>query len=618
MKRLFILLFSTISLLRAQSPIIPMPVDYQAGSGYFALKPGSAVGISSNIEDLKKLADHLISSPIVKSLRLQAKNRSTNVINLEILKSPSADLGDEGYSLTIKSKIIQIAANKPAGIFYGIQSLLQMVPLESDRGIYKIPCAMIKDHPRFGWRGLMLDVSRHFFTVDEVKQYIDAMALYKLNTLHLHLTDDNGWRIEIKSLPKLTSVGAWRVERAGTFGDRESPKEGEATPYGGFYTHEQVRELVRYAADHQITIVPEIDVPGHSMAMLAAYHELSCTHEKVYVNPGTNFAEWYGNGTFKMLIDNTLNPANELVYEYLDKVFTEVAMLFPNPYIHIGGDECYHGYWEENADVKALMAKENFTDIHQVQSYFIKRLEKIVASKNKKLLGWDEILEGGLAPGASVMSWRGMKGGIEAAQQGHEVVMTPQAYTYIDYMQGDRSLEFWIYASLTLQKVYSLEPVPDDIDPKYILGAQANLWSEKVPTIRHAFYMTYPRAFALAETAWSPKSLKNWDSFIQRTEHHFKLFDQLQWNVSRSLHDATATVKKQGDDIICTLSTEMPGTDIYYSMDNTFPDQYSTKYTSPFKVPMGDVTLRFVTVKDGKILGRLAAIPRADLVSRAK
>lgn len=621
MKKIIFLFLTLISTTYAQSPfsaaIIPTPAFAQAGQGSFNLQKGTGITLSGNIGDLQGLADFLIGHPLTKGLNLTVRNASSNVIKLELLKTLAADLGSEGYSLSVNPSLIHIKANKTQGLFYGIQSLLQLLPINGSAPM-KISSCEIKDQPRFGWRGLMLDVSRHFFTVPEVKQYIDAMSMYKFNTLHLHLSDDNGWRIEIKSLPKLTSIGAWRAERAGTFGDRTPVKEGEPATYGGFYTHEQIKELVKYAASKHITIVPEIDVPGHSMAMLAAYPELSCTHEKVYVNPGTNFAEWFGNGKFKMLVDNTLNPANEKVYEYLDKVFTEVAMLFPNPYIHIGGDECYHGYWEENAEVKALMARENFKDIHEVQSYFIKRLEKILKSKNKKLLGWDEILEGGLAPEGTVMSWRGMQGGIDAAKLGHDVVMSPTTFAYIDYMQGDRALEFPIYATLTLQKSYAFEPVPEGVNPKYILGGQANLWSEKTPTLRHAFYMSYPRALAIAESVWSPKASKNWNSFTTRVENHFKLFDHLQWNISRSLYDAIATTSKKENDLICTLTTELPEGDIHYTMDNTFPDQFSPKYSSPFVVPEGDVTLRFVVVRKGKVMGRIVAIHRKDLITRAK
>ncbi len=603
--------------LTGPSTIVPAPAQYLTGQGVFLLQSGMSINLLGDATELKGLADFLIKHPFTKDLNLSVQSSTSNNITLELLPTAMVDLGPEGYSLSVSPARVHIKANKAAGLFYGIQSLLHLIPLDGPAPYTLVACE-IKDQPRFAWRGLMLDVSRHFFTVPEVKQYMDAMALYKFNTLHLHLTDDNGWRIEIKALPKLTSVGAWRVERHGTFGDRAPVKAGEPTPYGGYYTHEQIKELVQYGISKHITIIPEIETPGHNMALLAAYPELSCTHEKVFVNPGTNFAEWYADGTFKMLVDNTLNPANEKVYEFLDKIFTEVAMLFPNPYIHIGGDECYHGYWKVDPGVKALMAKENLKDMHEVQSYFIKRVEKILISKNKKLLGWEEILEGGLASKATIMDWRGLHAGVAAAKDGHQVVMTPKTFTYIDYMQGDRSLEFPIYASLSLKKAYSFDPLPDSIDAKNILGGQANLWSEKTPTLRHAFYMTYPRALAVAESVWSPKASKNWNSFIPRVEHHFKLFDRLKWNSSRSLYDGTASVSARDKDLLCTLTTELPDATIHYTMDNTFPDEYAPKYVEPFVVPEGDVTLRFVVVKNDQVMGRMAAIHRNDLLTRVK
>ena len=610
-----LLLLSCTSLAQVNNNIIPAPLNYKAGAGAFQLKPGTPVSVPQKSVEMLKLANQLINHPLVRDLKLIQKNSTTNAIKLELTANGTAS--NEGYQLSVSSAGISIKANTEAGLFYGIQSFAQMIPVTNTNGIYSIPACEISDQPRFGWRGLMLDVSRHFFTVDEVKQYIDAMAMYKFNTLHLHLTDDNGWRIEIKSLPRLTSVGAWRAERFGTFGDRAPVKEGEPTPYGGFYTHDQIRDLVKYAGEKHITIVPEIETPGHAMALLAAYPELSCTHEKVFVNPGTNFAEWFGNGKFKMLVDNTLDPSNELVYEYLDKIFTEVASLFPNPYVHVGGDECYHGYWEKDESCKALMAKEGMKDVMELQSYFIKRCEKILKSKGKKLIGWDEILEGGLAPEATVMSWRGMQGGIEAAKQGHDVVMSPTTFAYIDYMQGDRALEFPIYASLSLKKSYSFEPLPDGVDPKRILGGQGNLWSEKTPTLRHAFYMTYPRAFAIAETMWSQKEKKEWNNFTNRVQHHFTIFDKIQWNISRSLFDATAATTYKDNVLKCVLNTELPGGDIHYTIDNTFPDAFSPKYKGEITIPEGDVTIRFVVVKNGKIMGRMAAISRQDLITRA-
>jgi hexosaminidase len=433
------------------------------------------------------------------------------------------------------------------------------------------------------------------------------------------LADDNGWRLEIKSLPKLTEIGAWRVERFGHFGNREDPKEDEKATYGGFYTQEDVKEIVAFANERNVTIVPEIDVPGHSMAVLAAYPELSTKKDvKRFVNPGTQFADWFPNGTFKMKIENTLNPSDEKVYEFLDKVFTEVAALFPNKYIHMGGDECYHGFWEEDANCQAFMKKNNLKDVHELQSYFVKRVEKIVNKKGKTLIGWDEILEGGLAPNAAVMSWRGMKGGIEAAKQKHDVVMSPTTFAYIDYMQGDATIEPRIYSSLSLKKTYSFEPVPDSVDVKYILGGQGNLWTEQVQNYRHALYMTYPRAFAIAETVWSPKEKKDWDGFIARTENHFGRFDAANLKVSKAVFDAIVTTKMDGEKLICEMSNDMAGVDIFYTIDDSFPDKFSPKYTSTIEIPKGEITLKVITLRNGQPLGRMLSIPRAELEKRVK
>ncbi|HSK12448.1 MAG TPA: beta-N-acetylhexosaminidase, partial [Phnomibacter sp.] len=396
----------------AQHQLIPAPVRFAPGTGNFIID-GSA-GVVSPDRELNDVAiwfsDHMRN----KGLNL-AKERPVRPIMLSLSAQAIPALGDEGYQLDIKPEMIHLVANKPAGIFYGLQSLLQMIPVSIAGNAAAIPSCSITDHPRFGWRGLMLDVSRHFFTVDEVKQYIDLMVQYKMNVLHWHLTDDNGWRIEIKSYPKLAEVGGCRVVRYGTFGDRIDPRRGEPATDCNYYTQEQIRDVVNYAKARHVTIVPEIDVPGHSLAAIAAYPELSITKQPQMVNPGSKFSEWYSDGTFKMLLDNTLNPADEKVYEFLDKVFGEVASLFPGTYIHAGGDECYHGYWEKSPEVQAFMKKNGIRDVHGMQSYFMKRVAKIIESKGKRMIGWDEILDGGLAEGAAVMSWRGMKGGIAAA-----------------------------------------------------------------------------------------------------------------------------------------------------------------------------------------------------------
>jgi len=513
-----------------------------------------------------------------------------------------------------------LKANKEAGVFNGLQTLKQLF-LVSKNTSEKIEIQLCKiiDYPRFKWRGLMLDVSRHFFTVDEVKSYIDKMSEYKFNVFHWHLTDDQGWRIEIKSLPKLTEIGAWRVERYGRFGkERPFPKKGEKATYGGFYTQEQIKEIVKYAGERNITIVPEIDMPGHSMAALAAYPELSVNKKPTFVVPGSKFSNWFGGGKFEMTIENTLNPTDEKVYDFVDKIFTEVAELFPGKYIHMGGDEAYHGFWERDTIVQSFMKKNKIKDGKELQSYFVKRVEKIISSKGKKMIGWDEILDGGLAEGAAVMSWRGMKGGIKAAKMGHEVVMTPTTYAYLDYTQGDKSVENRIYASLSLEKSYEFEPLPDDVNAKYILGGQGNLWTEGIATMPFAFYMTYPRAFALAETFWSKKEDKNWNDFVSRTEKHFSRFDAENTNISKAVFDPKITVYIEDEKLMCKLENSIPNTEIYYTIDNSYPMQFGQKYMKPFKIPEGNLDLHTQTFRDGKPIGRELHISREDLVKRVK
>ena len=602
--------------------IIPQPVEVLPGKGAFALTKTTT--IAYNHPDAKAVAEMLaqkLSTPT--GFALKAAAGKTAPLQLNPNATPDGRTGKEGYVLDAGLKGVVLSANAPAGLFYGVQTLLQLLPKEVEQKTtaaanWSIPVVKITDYPRFGWRGIMLDVSRHFFSKEDVKTYIDQIARYKYNTLHWHLTDDNGWRVEIKSLPKLTSVGAWRVERAGHFGDRADPKPGEPATYGGFYTHDDIREVVRYAAERHVTIVPEIDVPGHSMAAIAAYPELSCSKDtSIKVNPGTPFSEWYGNGTFKMLVDNTLNPSDEKVYAFLDKVFTEVAELFPNPYLHVGGDECYKGFWANDPGCQALMKKLNIRHVEDLQGYFMNRVEKILSAKGKKLLGWDEILEGGISPGATVMSWRGVKGGIEAAHLGHDVVMTPTTFAYLDYNQGEQTVDPPIYAGLRVSKSYSFEPVPDGVDAKHILGGQGNVWTEQIPNMRHLEYMTYPRAWALSEVYWSPKEAKNWAQFAQRMEAHFPRAEAARINVSTAVYDAIVKTRSQGGKLLVEMGTELADLAVHYTLDDTMPDTYSPAYSAPFALPDGPVTLRVQTFRNGKPIGHLITLKRADLERRA-
>lgn len=457
----------------------------------------------------------------------------------------------------------------------------------------------------------MLDVSRHFFTKQEVERYIDEMARYKYNTFHWHLSDDNGWRIEIKSLPELTRVGAWRVSRSGRWGTFLPPLANEPSDDGGFYTQDDIREILAYAKARYITVLPEIDVPAHSLAMIAAYPNLSCTQLPYSVNPGSRGPERQ---------DNVLCVGNDSVYIVLQKVFTEIAALFPNPYIHIGGDEAYKGFWATCPKCQKLMKDEHLNNVEELQSYFVKRMEKMLNGLGKKLIGWDEILEGGLAPSATVMSWRGMSGGITAARMGHEVVMTPWDYCYLDLYQGDPTVEPPTYGICRLTDCYKYDPVPDSIDPKLIIGGQGNLWTESVPTFRHAEYMTWPRALALAEVYWSPKSKRNWDDFTGRMEAELPRLDAESINYARSAFDAVALPghDKMGR-LAVRFTTEIKGLDVYYTFDGTRPDNHGARYQGePLEFPKGSNILTVITYRDGKPIGERISLTKDDLEKRSQ
>jgi hexosaminidase len=608
------------------STLIPQPASIIKTEGYFTLSNNISIVVTKN-EALKKIALQLAQQLNTATNKITVKEAdAATAKSIFLLLTNDKSIPAEGYRLKVTATGITITAQKPAGIFYGIQTLLQLLPkqieskkIEKDINEWTVPLVTIEDAPRFGWRGLMLDVSRHFFTVAQVKDYINQMAKYKFNLLHLHLTDDQGWRLQIKTLPKLTEVGAWRVDKTGTFGKFSDPDANDPKTYGGFYTHEDIKELVQYASEKFVNIVPEIDIPGHSLAAIAAYPELCATPGNYAVNSGEQFMIWPGGGQhFYGILDNTLCPASEKVYDFIDKVFTEVAQLFPFGYIHIGGDETARNFWEKTDVIKTLMQNEKLKDLDEVQSYFVKRVEKIIAAKGKKMIGWDEILQGGLAPNATVMSWRGMKGGIEAAKLGHEVVMSPTDFAYLDYMQGDAIIEPPVYSTLRLKKAYQFEPVPDGIDAKLIKGGQANLWTEQVYNMRHAEYMTWPRAFAIAEVLWSPKEKRDWNDFVKRVEKQMERFDAAEKNYAPSMYDAIFNVsKKDSATIIVALSTEVEGLNIHYSFDNSFPDNFYPVYTAALTVPKDASFIKVITYRNNKPVGRMMVMPVTELKKRA-
>ncbi len=493
-----------------------------------------------------------------------------------------------------------ILAKTEKGAFYAVQTLLQLMPAEvfstDGKLAFPIPVqgAEIYDEPRFAYRGMHLDVGRNFFDVDAVKRYLDLMAMHKYNKFHWHLTEDQGWRIEIKKYPKLTEIGGFRKE---TVIDHASvkPAKYDGKRYGGFYTQDEVKEIVAYAGERFIEVIPEIELPGHAQAAIAAYPELGCLDEPLEVR------------TIWGVSENVYCPKEE-TFEFLENVIDEVIALFPSKYFHIGGDECPKKQWEENEFCQALIKKEGLKDEHELQSYFIKRIEKYLNSKGKNLVGWDEILEGGLAPNATVMSWRGMKGGIEAANEGHDVIMTPTSHCYFDYYNSLNANEpLAIGGYLPVEKVYSFEPIPPAIanDKRHhIIGAQANLWTEYIPTLEHLEYMTYPRGAAMAEVVWSDTLTRNYDNFSKRLTYHFKRFDALDVNTAQSFFDVNGKVVSENGQVKVSLISKNPKAEVRYTLDGTAPTYESTTYTSPFEIKTSS-DIQAVTFVDGVQKGNI-------------
>lgn len=613
--------------LETEIALIPQPVSLIRQTGYFTL-PKNIYIEAAKAKELKQSIGFLrqrLQTATGYSVSEIAQSAQAS-IRLILNDKTDAQIGNEGYQLEISPSQIILKANQPAGIFYGVQTLLQLFPAaieakEKQQGInWQIPCVNITDYPSVGWRGLMLDVARHFFNKEEVKQYMDGMVRYKYNILHLHLTDDDGWRLEIKSYPKLTEIGAWKVKREGNYGSFIPPKENEPRNYGGYYTHADIKELVAYAQERFVNILPEIDVPGHSLAAVASYPELSCTPGAVNYKPrsGEQIMDWSRGAPPIALLDNTLCPANEKVYTFLDAVVAQVAQLFPFRYIHMGGDEAPHNFWEKTPQIAELMKRENLKTIPEVQGYFGRRLEKIVQKYGKKPIAWDEVLEGGISKNTAIMSWQNLKQGTEASKIGHEVVMSPKQYAYLDYMQADSIIEPNVYATLRLKQAYKFDPLPEGVNPKYIMGGQANLWSEQVYTIRQAEYMTWPRGFAIAESVWSPKEKKDWKSFLSRTEQHFKRLDMAQTKYAPSMYDPIFEARRNANgNLEVALSTEVDDLDIYYSFDNSHPDYFSQKYTAPLQVPIDAVVLRVITYRDKKPIGRMMHMPVETLKKRS-
>ena len=529
--------FMYTGLLQAQPVnIIPKPQQLTVREGYFAISPNTVIvlegaALEKDAAFLNNYLERFYGFKLAFAKKGQLPKNSI-VLNYERMDHPTPG----AYRLEVEGAKIYIAGDNATGVFYGIQTLLQLLPAEKSNHL-KIPHCSITDAPRFAYRGLHLDVCRHFMPMEFVKQYIDYIALFKLNTFHWHLTDDQGWRIEIKKYPKLTQAGAWRD---GTLIGRYPGTGNTNQPYGGFYTQKEIKEVVQYAADRHITVIPEIEMPGHASAAIAAYPQLSCYPDETTTIPtkpsaaslqkkGKKVQETWG------VFDDVFCPS-EYTFNFLQDVLDEVVKLFPGQYIHIGGDECPKTYWKKSEFCQNLIKEKGLKDEHGLQSYFIQRIEKYLNTKGRQIIGWDEILEGGLAPNASVMSWRGEAGGIAAAKEKHHAIMTPGGWCYFDYAQHKKEDSITIGGYVNLQKVYSYDPVPAVLqgteNAKYILGAQANMWTEYLNNTKKIEYMLFPRLAALSEVLWTNPVNKNWEDFEKRIPSLYQKLDLWKANYS--------------------------------------------------------------------------------------
>jgi len=545
---LSVLLFSAV--LTAQVNIIPRPsqVILSAAKGSFTIGPSTQLIAGSELKAQAAFLNNYLQRFYGFQLQRSAKAGAANSITLDL--QPGKDSIEGAYTLTVNKAGVTIKGFNGPGAFYGVQSLIQLLPVPDSATVVEknklpVPFLTINDRPRFAYRGMHLDVGRHFFPVEFVKEYIDYLALHKMNYFHWHLTEDQGWRIEIKKYPRLTSVGGFRN---GTITGHNPGTGNDNTPHGGFYTQDQVREIVQYAAERFITVLPEIEMPGHGSAAIAAYPFLSCFPDSsTKISPKT---AWNGPRDGKQVIqswgvfEDVFCAGKDSTFLFLQDVLDEVIPLFPCQYVHIGGDECPKTSWQRCPACQKRMKDLGLKDEHELQSYFIQRMEKYINGKGKKIIGWDEILEGGLAANATVMSWRGEKGGIEAAHQDHNVIMTPGDYVYFDKAQSGHEDSLTIGGFVPLQKVYSYEPVPkelSDAEAVHVLGAQANVWSEYMASSAKVEYMIFPRISALSEVLWSPKDQRDWNSFEPRLRQQFSRYDLWKVNYSRAFFDPTST-----------------------------------------------------------------------------
>lgn len=584
--------------------LIPLPQEMKPAEGKFKLNAKTTIYIPQGEAAYKEVATlfakHFEAASGMSLTIIEGSEHSSNAIHFSMLKDD--ELGNEGYLLNVSTGGVEILSHTAAGAFYAVQTLYQLLPpqihsKQKQSVTWTIPCVVINDHPRFTYRGMHLDVVRHFASVDFVKKYIDMLALHKMNTFHWHLTDDQGWRIEIKSHPKLTEIGAKRKETlVGSYSDTY-PQVYDGKEHGGYYTQEEVKEVIEYARQRFVTVIPEIEMPGHALAALSAYPELACTD-----GPFEAATKW---GVF----EDVFCPKEE-TFRMLEDVLTEVIELFPSQYIHIGGDECPKTRWKTCKYCQALMKKEKLKNEEELQSYFIKRIEKFIASKGRKLVGWDEILEGGLPEEATVMSWRGIQGGIVAAEQGHDVIMTPTTHCYLDYFDYDPYFEpLGIGGYIPIEKVYSFEPIPEELSAdkqKHILGVQGNMWTEYTPTAADVEHRVFPRALAIAEVAWTGKERKDYYDFAKRLKGYMPHLDVYGVNYSKNIFSIVAvpSYNAETNQLTVALTNQYDTTAVRYTLDGSIPTEKSAVYTQPIAIE-GRVTIKAGTFEGGKLLGRI-------------
>jgi len=560
--------------------IIPKPNQVLLQPGSFEFSKNTV--FVANTDFQKEISNALISKfEVAAGWRpvLGVKAPQTNFIQFKV----DPNLHKEAYKIDVINNSVTITAKGNAGFIYGLETIRQLLPvaIESKYAItsakWEIPNVTITDEPRFQWRGLMLDLSRHFFDKNYILATIDRLAMHKMNVLHLHLVDDQGWRIEIKKYPKLTEVGAWRVDQENrSWNARLTNNPDEKGTYGGFFTQEELKEIVKYAASKNIEVIPEIEMPAHVSSAIASYPELACFDQRIGVPSGGLWP-----------ITDIYCAGKETTFEFLENVLDEVMTIFPSKYIHIGGDEATKTNWAKCPHCQKRIKDEHLKNVEELQSYFVKRIEKYINSKGKKVIGWDEILEGGLAPEATVMSWRGTKGGIEAADQGHYVIMTPESPCYFNFYQGPQNEEPLAFDAYNpLNEVYKFDPVVPTMTPQeaaHVLGGQANLWAEHLAGPKDSEYMIFPRLAALSETLWSLKEQRNWNDFTTRLFSMFKRYDYLGINYAKSAYlvTATSTADLSKKQINVELKNEFPNPDIRYVLGDKSIDHHAIKYTSP-------------------------------------